>query len=231
MENDFKTSFSGYTNDQLLGILKTPAHYQPAALEAAKEILEGRGINPDLLQSANTATVESEESTTLLSPEENVEHPPLPVRVGEMPEWGYGFFVVVFLVDGFMLLQNWNSFMASRKSSYDDLKANPVMLAMLLLIPAMMILLFMKNKWGWTLCCALAAFSLSSIVISGLLSSRTIREEGLGTIAILSVFLHALICYGLNQKKMYKAFGIGRKEFDYALVVAVVLLVLFFAFN
>jgi hypothetical protein len=173
--SDFKEKYKAYTNLQLLYILNNSDDYQPKAVEAAKEIISGRQLNPEELAQLNNE-LETEKQAHRAATENSplnrainagrsasqlfIGTPETAATASERRLWIIAL-LPVSIIFTWQLLSNFDLllFMFSENSvSWDFFDI--LFIHWLITYPLTLYLLFKKKNWGWKL----AVFLLSGLV-------------------------------------------------------------------
>jgi hypothetical protein len=219
MEINFREEFKDYSDRELLMILKQSDSYQPAAIDAAREILAIRGVSEESFVDSNfEEDVKGKKDETRI-------YEPKPIA--EAPDWLSVFFVIAALIYSYTWIQSFAGIVNSFENKHDDRKLEPVAVALCVLVPVMFVMLLMKKNWGWVICFSISLFSVGAIVIPIIVSGRYLSRYGLEVPFILSGLLHLSICIILNRKKVTVVLGVTEKQREFAFLGAIVLLLVY----
>ncbi len=176
MEIDFYKEFSHYTTVALLIITQEPDTYQSAAIEAAKQLLQGRIITPadreeaeqHFTQKSDTQSAEfsrmniyKEQITNVLEPVIVPNMPLDPAKWFKLFLWAYGFFYVWIL---YKVIRTQVYFLHCKDcGGYPSVWGGPINAIFLTIV---FFFLLKNKKWAWIL-----------LVVSNIIAMITLVNE------------------------------------------------------
>ncbi|MBO9565239.1 MAG: hypothetical protein J7621_20860 [Niastella sp.] len=238
MDFNFYDQYKLLSNVELLKIVRNPAGYQPAAVEAAAQLLAEREVPQTDIDEAETYFQEIEEKAKSKAEKINayrekaadflepITHPGPDIKA---VKWLNIFLVVVALNYLWTLYLTVSSFIrisACRNCGFDY--THGLQGLYLLYIPVVFYLLIKRKRWGWIL---LFADNVITFII-GLWSSVAFFRylhihRGDPTTFLLTIFLHGGLAFFLWRKDISAFFGVTDKEKRNTIGVALLLALLF----
>lgn len=231
MDFNFSEEYKSYSNFELLKILKQPADYQPAAVDAATLILKEREVseqentqvNNHLEQIAQQRQLKKEKIDSLKQRFtgflESYIRPDAEVRPAK---WLDLLLVLMAVQYAWLLWDLFEWLMIARRFGtfffFDPLLLLKVFHA--IYIPIVFFLLLERKRWGWII---IFADYLLTVIIQ--LSMMLTRLEDIGKVSILHIFSVVLRCamiYFLWRKDICNLFKISDKTKQYTVVFIVV---------
>jgi hypothetical protein len=230
---NFYQQYQEYSNIELLKIIKRPADYQPAAVEAAASILKGRQVNPEEIAFIeqyfqdidNREKLQKEKLDAIKNKTVDFFEPVLqPQNEVEPAKWLNIFLLVL------ALQYSWIAFNAVKHiihffgCAYCSWVIDFYFEVLsLIYIPVVFFLLLRKNRWGWIILFADNLFSLILILSQSYIFFKyQYIHQGSVSDFLFSILIRLSFVVFLWNKKISGYFNImPRIKFKTAIIASV----------
>lgn len=243
MNQDFYQQYKGYSNTELLKIVKRPAEYQPKAVTVATQILTERQVTQeehlivdqyyhDIDSSANAKKQKvdflkhkaADFFEPVLSPSENV----------QTSKWVNILLLAIAIQYAWLLFETSKrllTYIQCDACSFDIIFF--IDLSALIYVPLIFFLLFKRRRWGWNLLFADTLFGLISRVSQSYLFFKYQSiHQGDSAFFITAILVRAAIVFFLWREPVACYFGISdKRKKEIAMITTVCTLLIIIILN